>query len=216
MSLPSHRHTDDTWQISIVDANVVGCISVPPWTQIIWWVRTWVQITVRIRLAGTPGFGRPAAGSAGRTSVGAFLPLCPKPMLGPETCASVRLEKGYTVINGKHLLGSSPGSVVAKTRAKTSRRGAYTTWKLEEEAMRRDSLAEEEKKTKAPGNFEMERENSLGKSEYRVRDSAEGNRAGSCKTRPASMGFPGLMSAGGDRRRSNHQEVRERRRGGVG
>ena len=40
------------------------------------------------------------AGSAGRTSVGAFLPLCPRLMLGPETLASIRLKKGYPVIDG--------------------------------------------------------------------------------------------------------------------
>ena len=59
---------------------VGGYISVPLWTQI-WWIRTWVQ-------------------NSSRTSVGAFLPLRPKPMLGPETRASVRLKKGYTVIDG--------------------------------------------------------------------------------------------------------------------
>ena len=30
----------------------------------------------------------------------AFLLLCPKPMLGPETGASVRLKKGFAVIDG--------------------------------------------------------------------------------------------------------------------
>ena len=51
------------------------------------------------------------AGFAGRTSVGSFLPLCPSPMLGPDTRAS---KSRCTIIdtigsyqNGKHLLGPS-------------------------------------------------------------------------------------------------------------
>jgi hypothetical protein len=54
------------------------------------------------------------AGFAGRTSVGAFLPLCPSTMSGSDPRAS---KSRYTIIdttgshqNNKHLLGPSPGS----------------------------------------------------------------------------------------------------------
>ena len=74
--------------------------------------------------------------------VGAFLPRCPKPRLGPETRASVRLKKGYTVIdgigshqNGKHLLGPSPGG------GDTLEEVSYNS---DEEAMLKDVLAEDQ------------------------------------------------------------------------
>ena len=76
-------------------------------------------------------------------TVGAFWLLSPTPMPGPDTQASTWNKMGTTAIdargsdqNGKHLLGSRPGS-------EDAHENALNDMVMEEEAMGMDGLVEE-------------------------------------------------------------------------
>ena len=71
------------------------------------------------------------ASFAGWTSVGAFLPLCPSPMSGPDPRASksrykIIIDATGTHQNGKHLLSPSPGSKAARTNRRRRLRSKLT------------------------------------------------------------------------------------------